>query len=33
MSEFSLGTLIDYFGYPDPENVEVRELYHSEWQG
>jgi hypothetical protein len=33
LSEFSLGTLIDNFGYPDPENAEIRELYRSEWQG
>jgi hypothetical protein len=36
MAEFSLGTLIDRFGYPDPEDPNVRALYRGEsgdWQG
>ncbi|NLX09059.1 MAG: hypothetical protein GXY36_05345 [Chloroflexi bacterium] len=35
LSEFSLGTLIDHYGYPDPEDPAIRELYRSEtgdWQ-
>lgn len=27
MDEVSLGTLIDHFGYPDPEDADVRALY------
>lgn len=29
-TEFSLGTLIDHYGYPDPEDPAVRELYQNE---
>jgi hypothetical protein len=29
-SEFTLGTLIDRFGYPDPEDQRVRDLYSGE---
>ncbi len=29
-SEFTLGTLIDRFGYPDPEDKRVRDLYNGE---
>ena len=36
MDEFSLGVLIDRYGYPDPESSTVRELYVSDtgvWPG
>lgn len=30
VTEISLGTLIDHYGYPDPEDAAVRELYRGE---
>ncbi|MBN2303760.1 MAG: hypothetical protein JXQ72_04750 [Anaerolineae bacterium] len=33
ITEFSLGTLIDRYGYPDPEDPEVRMLYYGESGG
>jgi len=33
MDEFSLGTLIDRYGYPDPEDPAVRNLYRGEAPG
>ncbi|MBN1201482.1 MAG: hypothetical protein JXJ20_06465 [Anaerolineae bacterium] len=30
LREFSLGMLIDHYGYPDPESPHVRHLYNSE---